>query len=185
MSHRHARRCILLLLPCLLLLASCSTPRIADYAATTPALDLFAYFAGETRGYGMVQGRDGALLRRFVVDITGTVDGDTLVLDERFLYDDGERQQRVWTIRRVGPGEYRGTADDVAGEARGQVAGAALHWRYTLRLPARGRVWDIAFDDWMYLQDARVLMNRAAFSKWGLGLGEVTLFFVKSPDQPL
>ena len=73
----------------------------------------------------------------------------------------------------------------MVGEATGQVAGSALNWRYTLKLPARGRVWEIAFDDWMYLHDARVLANRAAFSKWGIGLGEVTLFFVKSPGEPL
>lgn len=169
----------------LFLLASCSGQRIADYAATTPALDLFAYFEGQTRGYGQVQERDGTLIRRFVVDITGTVTGDTLVLDERFVYDDGEREQRVWTIRRVGPGDYRGTAGDVVGEATGKMAGSALNWRYTLKLPARGRVWEIAFDDWMYLHDSRVLANRAAFSKWGFRLGEVTLFFVKSPAEPL
>lgn len=178
-------RRLLLLLPLTLLLAACSSQRIADYAGTTPALDLFGYFQGATRGYGLVQDSDGKVLRRFVVDITGTVDGDTLVLDERFVYDDGEQQQRVWTIRRLAPGSYRGTAADVVGEAVGEVAGNALNWRYTLRLPARGRVWEIAFDDWMYLQDERVLANRAAFSKWGIGLGEVTLFFVREPAQPL
>lgn len=174
-----------LFLPCLLWLAACSTPRVTDYASLQPPLDLFAWFSGHTRGYGQVQERDGTLIRRFVVDIEGTVAGDTLTLDERFVYDDGERQRRVWTIRRVAPGEYRGTADDVSGEARGSVSGAALHWRYTLLLPARGRTWAIHFDDWMYLQDSRVLVNRAHFSKWGIGLGEVTLFFVKDPGQPL
>lgn len=168
-----------------LLLAGCGGPRIADYAGREPALDLFTYFAGSTRGYGLVQERDGTLIRRFTVDITGTVAGDTLTLDERFTYDDGETQQRVWTIRRVGPGDYRGTAPDVVGEARGTVAGPALHWRYTLRVPARGREWDLRFDDWMFLQDGRVMANRASFGKWGLRLGEVTLFFVKEPSRPL
>lgn len=168
-----------------LLLSSCAGPRIADYAATTPALDLFGYFAGATRGYGMVQERDGTLIRRFTVDITGTVAGNTLTLDERFVYDDGEKQQRIWTIERLADGRYRGTAGDVVGEAAGEIAGAALQWRYTLRLPARGREWELAFNDWMFLHDGRVLMNRAEFSKWGLRLGEVTLFFVKNPAQPL
>lgn len=175
---------LLLVIP-LFLLASCSHQRLDDYAGTTPALDLFAYFDGHTRGYGLVQETDGTLMRRFVVDITGTVAGDTLTLDEQFVYDDGERQQRIWTIRRVGPGDYRGTAADVVGEATGRVQGAALNWRYTLRLPARGRVWEIAFDDWMYLQDARVLANTARFSKFGVDLGTVTLFFMRDPDRPL
>lgn len=175
---------LLLLVP-LFLLVSCSHQRLEDYAGTRPAFDLFAYFDGNTRGHGLVQETDGTLLRRFVVDITGTVTGDTLTLDEQFLYDDGERQQRVWTIRRVGPGEFRGTAADVVGEATGRVQGAALNWRYTLKLPARGRVWEIAFDDWMYLHNDRVLANTARFSKFGVDLGTVTLFFVRDPARPL
>lgn len=176
---------LLCLLPFLFWLASCSGQRIADYEGSRPSLDLFGYFAGSTRGYGLVQEADGTLLRRFTVDITGTVAGDTLVLDEQFTYDDGERQQRVWTIRRIAPGEYRGTAADVVGEATGSVRGAALNWRYQLRVPARGRTWELAFDDWMYLQDERVLANRATFSRWGIDLGEVTLFFVKDPAAAL
>lgn len=173
------------LLLAVLLLSACTGPRIADYATTTPALDLFGYFAGTTRGYGMVQERDGTLIRRFTVDITGTVTGNILTLDERFVYDDGEKQQRIWTIERLADGRYRGTAGDVVGAAAGEIAGAALQWRYTLRLPARGREWELAFNDWMFLHDGRVLMNRAEFSKWGIRLGEVTLFFVKDPAQPL
>lgn len=165
----------------LLLLSGCGGPRIADYAQTAPALDLFTYFAGQTRAWGQVQSRDGTLLRRFRVDITGTVAGDTLTLDEHFVYDDGERQRRVWTIRRTAAGEYRGTADDVVGEAVGEVRGAALRWRYTLRQPARGREWELGFDDWMYLQDDGVLINRARFSWLGITMGEVTLFFTREP----
>jgi hypothetical protein len=169
----------------LFLLSGCGGPRMDDYAQTTPALDLFAWFSGQTRGHGLVQESDGTLIRRFVVDITGTVNGDTLVLDERFSYDDGEKQQRIWTIRRLPDGTYRGTAPDVVGEAEGVVAGSALRWRYTLRVPARGREWDLAFDDWMFLVDERVMINRARFSKFGIGLGEVTLSFVREPSRPL
>lgn len=175
---------LLVVLPWLLL-SGCGGPRLGDLSATRPPLDLFAWFTGAVRGHGLVQEADGTLLRRFVVDITGTVDGDTLVLDERFTYDDGEQQQRVWTIRRLPDGSFRGTAPDVAGEAEGRVAGAALHWRYTLRVPARGREWELDFDDWMFLVDERVMINRARFSKFGIGLGEVTLSFVREPSRPL
>lgn len=165
------------------LATGCGGPRLQDHAATTPALDLFAYFDGEVRGHGLVQSRNGELLRRFTVDITGTVAGDTLTLDERFVYDDGETQRRVWTITRQPDGSFRGTADDVVDVARGEIAGAVLNWQYVLRVPARGREWELRFDDWMYLQHDGVLLNRAAFSKWGFRLGEVTLAFVKSPAR--
>ena len=58
----------------------------------------------------MVQDRNGKQLRRFHVEIDGDVVGDTLTLHERFVYDDGEKQQRVWRIRRTGDNRYQGTA---------------------------------------------------------------------------
>ena len=35
------------------------------------------------------------------------------------------------------------------------------------------------FDDWLYLVDERVMLNRATMSKFGIRLGEVTLSFQK------
>jgi hypothetical protein len=37
----------------------------------------------------------------------------------------------------------------------------------------------VQFDDWMYLMDQRVMLNKATMSKFGIRLGEVTLSFVK------
>ena len=37
----------------------------------------------------------------------------------------------------------------------------------------------LAFDDWMVLMDERVMLNKAAMSKFGIYLGEVTLAFTK------
>jgi hypothetical protein len=59
------------------------------------------------------------------------------------------------------------------------AAGNALNWRYTLRLEVDGRTWDVQFDDWMFLMDERVMLNRAVMSKFGIRLGEVTLAFTK------
>lgn len=56
---------------------------------------------------------------------------------------------------------------------------ATLQWRYTLALPVDGRVWEVQFDDWMVLMDDRMLLNRAAMSKLGIRLGDVTLAFGK------
>jgi hypothetical protein len=40
-----------------------------------------------------------------------------------------------------------------------------------------GRTWHVDMDDWMYLVDERVMLNRAVMSKFGVRLGEVTLAF--------
>lgn len=151
-----------------------------DYADSTPALDLFDYFTGETQAWGMFQDRFGKMRRRFTVEITGVREGDVLTLDESFLYDDGETQRRVWTIERMDQHRYHGRADDVLGIAEGQAYGSTLNWRYTMLLQVDQKQWRVNFDDWMFLQDDEVLINRAKVSKYGFTLGEVTLFFVKS-----
>jgi hypothetical protein len=65
------------------------------------------------------------------------------------------------------------------GEAVGVIAGNAFNWRYTLALPIDGRTWHVDFDDWMFLIDDQVMLNRAVMSKFGIRLGEVTLSFTK------
>jgi hypothetical protein len=37
----------------------------------------------------------------------------------------------------------------------------------------------VQFDDWMYLVDERVMLNKARMSKFGIFLGEVTLSFTR------
>ena len=85
--------------------------------------------------------RGGKQLRRFHVEIDGDVVGDTLTLHERFVYDDGEKQQRIWRIRRTGDNRYQGTAGDIEGVASGQAAGNAFHWRYSMNVEASGSRW--------------------------------------------
>lgn len=161
------------------LLGGCASQQLASYAAQRPALDLKTYFNGRLIAHGMFQDRSGQVVRRFVVEMTGTWNGNQGVLDERFTYSDGKTERRVWRLIDDGNGRYRGSADDVVGEASGQVSGNAFQWRYTLRLPVDGRVYEVQFDDWMYLIDERVMLNRAEMRKFGIRLGEVTLSFTK------
>lgn len=163
-------------LPLMMQLTGCSA-EIADYRQQQPALDIFHYFEGKTEAWGMVQDRSGKQLRRFHVDIEGDVVGDTLTLNERFVYDDGEKQQRVWHIRRLEAGRYEGTAGDIKGVAKGQAAGNAFNWHYSMNVKASGRSWLLHFDDWMYLQDGKHLFNKTEMKKFGFTVGTVTLFF--------
>ena len=156
-----------------------SAPTPADYAAEKPALDLKTYFNGELVAHGIFTDRAGKVARRFTVQMTGTWNGNQGTLDERFTYSDGKTERRVWRLTDNGGGAYTGRADDVVGEAAGSAAGNALNWRYTLRLPVDGTTYDVQFDDWMYLMDERVMLNKAVMSKFGIRLGEVTLSFTK------
>ena len=173
------KRRLLALLPAAVLVASCASPTVADYAAEKPVLDLKTYFNGPLEAHGIFTDRSGKVVRRFTVQMTGTWTDRKGVLDERFTYSDGKTERRVWTLTDEGGGRWTGRADDVVGTAEGRVAGNALNWRYTLALPVDGKVWEVQFDDWMYLMDERVMLNKATMSKFGLFLGEVTLSFQK------
>lgn len=161
------------------LLGGCASVKIEDFAAERPQLHLPTYFNGMLDAYGMFQDRAGRVVKRFHVEIHATWNGDVGTLDEHFTYSDGSTQRRVWTLTRLDEHRYRGTADDVVGEAIGTVRGNALRWRYVLALPVDGKVYHVDFDDWMFLIDDKVMLNRSVMSKFGFRLGEVTLSFQK------
>ena len=169
-----------ILLTLLFFMTGCSNMKIEDYSQFEPRLDLFQYFQGNTRGWGVFQDRSGALKRQFVVDIKGEVNQEgELVLTEDFDWSDGEKSQRIWRIRKQDEHHYTGRADDVIGEAKGVSYGNALNWAYDLNLEVDGKTWQVSFDDWMFLQPDGVMLNRAEMSKFGFKLGEVTIAFQK------
>jgi Protein of unknown function (DUF3833) len=165
--------------PATLLLGGCASQNIENYAADKPVLDLRQYFNGRLDAYGIFTDRSGTVVKRFTVVMACSWNGDEGVLDEDFRYSDGSTQKRIWRLRRLADGRYSGRADDVVGEAQGETRGNTFHWTYTLNLPVDGRVFEVQFDDWMYLMTDQVMLNKATMSKFGVRLGEVTLSFVK------
>jgi hypothetical protein len=160
-------------------LAGCAGPKVVDYAEQRPRLELDRYFNGRVRAHGIFQKRSGEVARRFTVIMDCRWEGNQGVLDEAFTYSDGTKQRRVWHLTKLDGGRYVGRADDVVGEARGQESGNAFRWNYTLRLPVDGKEYEVQFDDWMFLVDEQVMLNRATMSKFGITLGEVLLSFTK------
>lgn len=152
--------------------------KIGDFAGSTPELRIERYFAGRTHAWGVFEDRFGTLRRSFTVAIDGRWDGRELMLDERFVYADGETDRRVWRIVRTAEGRYEGRADDVIGTAVGMSAGNALNWTYEMALKVGGDRWRVRFDDWMWLQPGDALINRANVYRWGLWIGTVSLFFL-------
>jgi hypothetical protein len=161
------------------LIGGCSTPSPEQYAKELPRLEVDQYFNGTLDAHGMFQDRSGAVIKRFVVVVRCQWQGDTGTLDEDFVYADGTRQKRVWTLKKTGSGRFSATAADVVGEAQGIVSGNSLNWKYTLALPVDGKIINVQMDDWMFLIDQKVMLNRTAMSKYGVNLGSVTLSFVK------
>tara|TARA_B100001094_G_C17952005_1_gene681039 strand:- start:164 stop:706 length:543 start_codon:yes stop_codon:yes gene_type:complete len=160
--------------------SSCAIQSIENYENEKPSFDLQEFFDGNTTGWGIVQDRSGTVTRRFVVEILGKFNGNEGTLDEQFKWSDGKVEQRIWRLNKVNSKQWIGTADDVVGKAVGTISGNTLKWEYILKLPLENGSINVKFDDWMYLVDENVLMNKAKFSKFGFVLGEVTLSFVKS-----
>ncbi len=157
-----------------LLLAGCSAT-MEDYQGETPVLHLDKFFNGQLEAYGMVQDFRGRVVRRFRAEIQASWRGEEGVLDEQFFFDDGEQQSRCWRLSKSG-NHYRGTAGDVIGEAVGMTEGNALNWRYTLAVPVNGKIRHLQLNDWLYLLDDDHLINRATMSKFGIPVGEITLY---------
>jgi hypothetical protein len=170
---------IAVLMTGLLTLAGCASVDVSDYAAEKPELDLSRYFNGTLDADGIFQDRSGKVVKRFHVLIEASWKGPVGTLDERFTYSDGSTQRRVWTVTKLDANHYSGRADDVVGEASGEARGNALRWKYVMALPVDGKVYNVDFDDWMFLMDDRVMLNRSVMSKFGFRLGEVTLSFRK------
>ncbi|QXZ10635.1 DUF3833 domain-containing protein [Comamonas sp. Y33R10-2] len=173
------RTCLLAALAGTAALVGCAGPQVTDYAKEKPVLELDRYFNGRVMAHGIFQKRNGEVARRFTVVMDCHWEGNQGVLDEHFSYADGSKERRVWRLTKHADGRYTGRADDVVGEATGQTSGNAFRWNYTLRLPVDGSTYEVQFDDWMFLIDEQVLLNRATMSKFGIRLGEVLLSFQK------
>ncbi len=162
----------------LLILCACSTT-IKTYEGQKPALLLESYFNGKMQAHGLVMNRSDEVTRRFVVNLDTTWKGNIGTLREDFEWSDGEKTQRVWTIKKIADGKYEGTASDIDGIAIGESAGNAFHWTYKMDLKTTSSSFYVKFDDWMYLVDEKTLINEAKIYWYGLYGGKVLISFQK------
>ncbi|MFT5789193.1 MAG: hypothetical protein ACI8SJ_001308 [Shewanella sp.] len=165
-----------------LLLNACSSRDIEDYQGSTPNLDLKQFFDGSLTAHGVVQDFSGNVVRRFTVKMFARWEGDNGEIKEWFIYDDGEKQTRIWNIVSLGEGNYSGRANDILAEATGRAVGMALQWEYDMLLPFDDSEYQVRFDDWMFLVDDNTIINRSDIIKFGVTMAEVTLVITKQPS---
>lgn len=112
-----------------LLLSGCATQNIQAYQNSAPTLDMHEFFSGQIDGWGMFQGRNGEVKKRFYVDIDATHEGDNvIVLDEKFAWADGSKSQRIWRLTKQA---------DVAGKAQQAMSLARQQGKW-LAIPCIG-----------------------------------------------
>lgn len=160
-------------------LMACSQVQVTDYSDAQPVLDVEAFFEGPLTAHGVVKDRGGKVIRHFTAEIDAHWQGGVGTLVEDFVFDDGEIQQRIWTLTPAGAGRYTGTAGDVVGTAQLQQSGNSLFLDYVLRLPWRGGELDVHVDDRMYLVSPDVLINESTLSKFGVRVGNLLLVITR------
>lgn len=174
-------RCIAIV--CFFVLFGCTSIKVTEYRNEKPNLILENYLNGTIDAYGIFQDRSGKVIKRFECIIQASWKNEIGILDESFTYSDGSKSKRIWTLEKTADGKYIGTADDVKGKALGQTSGNAFQWKYVLKLDVDGTTYNVNFDDWMFLMNDTVMLNKSEMSKFGVYLGSVTLTFIKRSKQ--
>jgi hypothetical protein len=164
-----------------ILLTNCSGNNMKpiDFKKQKPRLIIEDYLSGNVKAWGILQNRSGKVIRQFSADLTGKWDGEKLILDEKFNWTDGEVQKRQWKINKIDEHNYEGTAGDVVGIAKGYSYGPAFKFEYVLLVPVKGKEMKITFDDWIFMQDDKVAINKATMTKFGIKVAELTVLFLK------
>ncbi len=162
------------------MLGGCSATTTEDYASKTPKLDIRHYLNGPLEAHGILFDMSGKADLEFKVTMKGAWNGNTGTLDEDFVFSDGRKDKRVWTVTFKDDHHFTATAHDVIGEAVGTQHGNAVNMKYTLRVKrANGDMIDLTMDDWMYLLDDKTLINRTKMKKFGFTVGELVITFRK------
>ncbi len=160
-------------------LTGCSGIKVSDYADRKPMMIPEEFFNGQLLAHGVIKNRAGKVVRYFNADIKAYWEGTKGTLEEDFIYDNGEKQRRVWILTRQADGSYIGTAGDVLGEATGRIAGNSMFLEYVLEVPYGDGTISLTMDDRMYLVEPHTIVNESVMYKFGFRVGEVILVIHK------
>ena len=150
--------------------------KLFKYLNNTPKFDFRKFFDGAVIAKGILQNRSGIVTRRFSIDMHGSWQGNTGVLTEKFQYDDGVTEHRQWHINFIDGTNYKATAADIVGTARGVQLGNSANTKYTMKLKVAGKFYKVAFDDWMYQIDDTSVFNCIKIKKLGITFATASIF---------
>lgn len=148
-----------------------------------PLFELTTFLAGRTRAWGIFEDRFGRLRRRIDVEMVGSWRDGLFALEERFTYDGNETERRTWLVEPQGDGRFRATCPECVGGATGVCNADSIRMSYRFLLKLEKRTIVVAFDDRIFRMGDTIAVNRATMSKWGVKLGELSLFFERVDDH--
>ena len=158
----------------------CQNNSIEQYSHRKNKIDLRSFFDGEIEGWGAIFDYKGIQSRTFHVKIKAHwKDQNNGVLDEWFDFDDGEKTERQWKVSFSNNSVFIANAKDVVGDAKGEQQGNAINMHYTLEVPYNKSTINLKMDDWMYLIEDGLILNKTSMKKFGFKVGEIVLFMKK------
>ncbi len=160
-------------------------PQLTQHHNDNQTLDLKEFYTGNLKARGVARNMFGKVLRRFTADVKGSHQGDKLILNEFFTYDDGRTFDRQWELTQEDEdGKYfKGQGADIFGDITAQTQGCASLLKYTLKIPAkkskRGfKTLDVTH--WQYKIDESHTIHFLKLKKFGLTLINSTVMFSKN-----
>lgn len=171
---------ILFLTIFLLIFQGCSKMQIEDFKDKSPKLIPQEYFKGKLRAYGLVKNRSGKIIRTFKGELFGSWDSNGIgTLDEKFVYDDGEKLRRIWKLKPTGDNSFDASAGDIVGTAKMIAKGNTAMIDYIMRVPYNNSIINISVKDWLHLQEDGVIINHSKMKKFGFTVGELVITIIK------
>lgn len=152
--------------------------KISDFEGTTPVYRPEEFLTGRLEGWGIMERLTGGLQQRFMVQAEGAFDGAVLTFTETWTFDDGHVDTLHWRIRPGPDGRYVGDEPRLDGQAEGDQAGCAFHWRYSRDVPQKdGSTTKLNFNDWFYRIDERVVMVKGTAGRLGVPFGSAHVLY--------
>lgn len=145
-------------------------------AQAAPEFIMEKVFPGNMIATGSFSAING-VKRSFTVDVISRWNGKRLKIEERFTYDDGEKDVKTWRFTKIGPNKYIGTREDVIGTTTLTTKGNKATFNYSVYLDPKNNAQKVHFYDTMILNDDGTITNRALVTKFGLPVARVKVDF--------
>jgi hypothetical protein len=172
---------------CLLLatLSGCiGTVKPESFASNTPVFLPEQFFAGNTRGAGILQANDGAPAKQISVTSYGRMLPDGRFQLEQTISQSTpglpgvETTRRTWLMSKVDGPRYTATLTDAAGPVTAEAHGNLFHLKYLFKKPF------VTMEQWLYLQaDGRTVLNEARVYIPGRTLARLSEIIVRQEES--
>jgi hypothetical protein len=160
-----------------------STVSPESFSANQPAFLPEQFFAGNTRGSGILQASNGAPAKQISVTSNGRMLPDGRFQLEQTISQstpgtpDVQTTRRTWLMTKVDAKRYTATLTDAAGPVTAEVHGNLFHVKYLFKKPF------VTMEQWLYLQaDGRTVLNEARISVPGRTIARISEIIVRQEE---